>query len=298
MKTPTFEQYLAYRQQFSVSRELAVDTLSWAEPLARDALGVHSERDQLQMGEGLHYIPVLTTPEENGGWGELMPVWFKPYERPLPIFILNNWAMFALLWQYWLGDIGPAFNRENLLKIFLGGDLLIPFLPKIQGGGSFLRQGSFTMLLGLLWLDPPDIDSFMAGIKHGASRFADEYHLRGNANSSQTVDDALKQIEFEAIFLAEASKIAGDAQIRAFLANELQFKTYAALFGGLSLSLAALYDWYGANWREWIFQKVNVDYRLATFGLEAWAKWLEIEYTPPLPNPETVKMFRADNKDG
>ena len=29
---PTFEQYLAYRQAFAVSRDKVVQTLAWAEP--------------------------------------------------------------------------------------------------------------------------------------------------------------------------------------------------------------------------------------------------------------------------
>ena len=79
MTNPTFDNYLKYRQRFAVSRDLAVQTLAWAEPRARQTLGAHAQRDQMDMGEKLHYIPVLTTAETNGRWGEFMTVWFKPY---------------------------------------------------------------------------------------------------------------------------------------------------------------------------------------------------------------------------
>jgi len=26
-----------------------------------------------------------------------MPLWFKPYDRPVPLYCLDNWALFALL---------------------------------------------------------------------------------------------------------------------------------------------------------------------------------------------------------
>lgn len=272
INTPTFEQYLAYRQAFAVSREMAAQTLAWAEPLARQALGVHAQRDQMAMGDRLHYIPVLTTAADNGGWGELMPVWFKPYERPLPIFILDNWAMLALLWQQWLGEIGPAYTVENLLKIFLGGDLLIPYLPQVQGGGQFLRHGAFPILLAILWLEPEPRRAFLRSIAAGAQRFAAVHCLREQPDLSNT----MRQVEFEAFFIAEGSKIGGAEKIQAFLANDTQFQCYAALFGGLCLSLAALYARYGPEWQNWVFQKVNLDYRLARFGLEAWTAFLEI----------------------
>ncbi len=203
MQAPTIDHYLEYRGRFAVSRELAGQTLEWAEPLARQALGVHALRDNLDLGEKLQFIPVMTSASDNGGWGELMPVWFKPYERPLPIFILDNWAMIASVWQYWIGDVSPEYNVENLLKIFLGGDLLIPFMPQVQGGGNFLRHGALTMLLGILWLEPEARDAFISFSRNGAQRFAETYALRSQAN----LDKFIGQLEFEAIFVAEGAKI-------------------------------------------------------------------------------------------
>jgi hypothetical protein len=290
MNVPSYNQYLKYRRRFAVSRELAVKTVAWAEPLAQQALGAHAQRDQMEMGDGLQTYIVLTSAEDNGGWGELMPVWFKPYERPLPLFILDNWAMVALLWQQWLGEIGSAFNIENLLKIFVGGDLLIPFLPKTQGGGGFLQHGAFPIFLAILWLEDEDRNRFMQAIASGARRFADSHSLA----QQEDLRAYLGQVEFEAFFIAEGSTIGGEEKIRTFLTNETQFQSYMDLFGGLCFSLAALFDWYGPNWTEWIFQKLNLDYRLARFSLNAWAKWLDIPYVEPPVDSKTTNLFRAD----
>lgn len=268
--TSAFEQYLELRERFAVSRELAVRTLDWAEPLARNALGAHAQRDMLGLGESLQLIPVLTTPEDNGGWGELMPVWFKPYERPLPVYILDNWALVALLYRHWLGEVGPEFKVENLLRVFVGGDILIPFLPATQRGGQFLRHGALTVLLGTLWLDPSAREAFVQWNAAGARRFAEARSLREQADPGEFMGS----VEFEALMLAEVGKIGGEAKVRAFLADETRFDMYAGLFGGLCFSLAALYDWYGPDWQAWIFQAVNVHYRYADFGIEAWEKWL------------------------
>ncbi len=167
-----FDRYLALRPRFAVSRELAGAALAWAEPLARRALGAHAGRDRLGMGEELQVYPVLTSPAENGGWGELMPVWFKPYERPLPIFVLDNWAMVALVWGDWMGEIGPALNIQNLTRILLSSSLLIPFLPATQRGSYFLRHGALTVLLALLWLPAPEREPLLAGLAAGGQRFA------------------------------------------------------------------------------------------------------------------------------
>jgi len=223
----------------------------------------------------LQLVPVLTSPADNGGWGELMPVWFKPYQRPLPIFILDNWAMPALLLQYWLGETGPAFNIENLLSIFVGSSVLIPFLPATQRGGSFLRHGALTVLLGLLWLPPADREALRPRLEAGGRRFAEVYRLRQQADLAEAVG----RLESEAFLAAEGNHIGGEEKIRAFLADEDRFDMIAALFGGLCFSVAALLDWYGTDWEKWVFQVVNVDYRYAHFGLEAWAKWLAV--APP-----------------
>ena len=278
MITASFAHYLELRPRFEVTRELAVRALDWAEPLARTALGAYSQRDKLGLGEQIPILPMLTTPEDNGGWGELMPVWFKPYERPLPIFILNNWAMTALALQHWLGEIGPAFNVENLLKVFGGSSILIPFMPAVERGGQFLRHGALTVLLGFLWLPANDREAFLPALAAGGRRFADVYRL----DEEEYLADVVGRLEAEAFLIAEGSRIGGEDRIRTFLANQDRFDAYAALFGGLCFSVAALYDWYGPDWEKWTFQGINVHYRYAAFGLEPWARWLGIEYLEPI----------------
>lgn len=276
-----FGQYLELRRRFAVSRDLAIGTLDWAQPLAQRALGAYARRDTLGLSDELPIIPVLSSSANNGGWGELMPVRFKPYERPVPIFILDNWAMTALAWQYWLGEIGPAFKVENLLKIFVGSSVLIPFLPATQRGGQFLRHGALTVLLGLLWLPPADRDAFLPGLQAGGRRFAEVYRLHEQGDLAEFAG----RVEAEAFVVAEGKKIGGDNLIEAFLANEQQFNTYAALFGGLCLSVAALYSRYGPKWEDWVFQAVNVHYRYSAFGLDVWAKWLAIVRVEPEKDP-------------
>ncbi len=268
-----FDRYLELRERFGVTRQMAVEALAWAEAPARRALGAYAGRDRLAAGDELPVLPVLTRPEDNGGWGELMPVWFKPYERPVPLFILDNWALSALIWQHWIDDIGPAFRAETLLRIMAGSSLLIPFLPATQRGGNFLRHGALTVLLAVLWLEPADRDAWLAGAAVGARRFAEERRLREQPDLIQ----AAAWLEAEAFMMAEGRKIAGDEQVRAFLSAGEVFNTFAALYGGLCFSLAALYDHYGRDWEAWVYQAVNVHYRYATFGLEAWTRWLGID---------------------
>lgn len=272
---PAFDHYLELRERFAVSRELALTTLRRVEPLARQALGAHAKRDRLELGDELHLIPVLTSPADNGGWGELMPVWFKPYERPLPIFILTNWAMPAVCLHYWLNADSPAVNVENLLTIFVGSSVLIPFMPATQRGGVFLRHGALTMLLGLLWLSPVEREAVVSALRVGGRRFAEVYRLREQIDLAEAVG----RLEAEAFLAAEGNRIGGEEKIRAFLADGERFTMYAALFGGLCFSVSALYDAYGPDWEAWVFQAVNVHYRYATFGLEAWARSLGIKVT-------------------
>jgi hypothetical protein len=148
--TPTLADCVAFRARFAVTRELAQSALAWAQPLAREALGIHAQRQTLVDGELPAHL-VMTTPATNGSWGELMPVWFKPYERPVPLYCLDNRALFALLYRRAFGPEAEAsaFTIDNLRRVVVGADLLIPFLPGTDGAGRFLRYGVLPMLLAM-----------------------------------------------------------------------------------------------------------------------------------------------------
>jgi hypothetical protein len=271
VSAPTFDQYLAWRGRFAVSRGLAVRALGWAQPPAREALGIHTQRQTLVEGELPAYV-VLTTPQTNGGWGELMPVWFKPYERPVPLYCLDNWALFALLYRSAFGPEGNAstFIVDDLTRVVIGADLLIPFLPGTDGAGRFLRHGALPLLLGILWLEPGVRDAWLALHRGGARAFAAEHSAPGLEN----VGEWLEHVENEALLVPERGIVAGEAAVRAFLEDEARVQPYRALFGGLCLSVSALAAAFGVDWRTWVFQAINVRYRLPGFGLAEIAAWL------------------------
>ena len=269
--TLSLADYRARRTSFAVTRDLAQRALAWAQPLAMEALGLHTQRQTLVEGELPVYI-VMTTPNTNGGWSELMPVWFKPYERPVPLYCLDNWALFAMLYASAFGadtDAG-AFNTENLARVVIGADLLVPFLPGTDGAGRFLRHGALPMLLAMLWLEPEAREAWLRLHERGAQRFAAEQHL-------EQVDrpgEWLEQVENDAWLVPEHARVAGQEAVAAFLADSQRLKSYQALFGGLCLSVSALAAARDADWRRWVFQAVNVGYRLPEFGLPELNAWL------------------------
>src|SRR3990172_12591966 len=189
---PTVADYLALRARFAVTRELVQSALSWAQPLAMEALGIHTQRQTLVEGE-LPAYAVMTTPETNGWWSEFMPVWFKPYERPVPLYCLDNWALFALLYRsaFGPGADPSAFTVETLARVIIGAALLIPFLPGTDGAGRFLRHGALPVLLAILWLEPETRAAWLAMHAHGADTFALEHHLKQGEN----LGEWLEQIE-------------------------------------------------------------------------------------------------------
>jgi hypothetical protein len=269
--TPTLADYLDLRARIAVTRELAQNALLWAQPLAMEALGLHTQRQTLVDGELPAYL-VMTTPETNGGWSELMPVWFKPYERPVPLYCLDNWALFALLYRTAFGPQADtsAFTVETLVRVVVGADLLIPFLPGTDGAGRFLRHGALPILLAILWLEPQARDGWLALHERGARFFAATRNLKQIENAG----DWLEQVENEAWLVPERGPVAGEAGVGAFLADAARFEPYRALFGGLCLTVAALAAALGNDWRRWVFQSVNVGYRTPEFGLDEIRRWL------------------------
>jgi hypothetical protein len=270
MTLPSPSDYREARSRFAVTRDLARQALAWAQPFAMESLGIHAQRQTLIDGELPAYL-AMTTPETNGGWGELMPLWFKPYERPVPFYCLDNWTLFALLYQSAFGSDADtsAFTIENLARVMFGADLLIPFLPGADGTGRFLRHGALPMLLAMLWLESGTREAWLAMHACGARRLASEKNLRQIGAPGNYLD----RVEQDAWMVAEGAGIAGEA-IGAFLADVNRAQPYATLFSGVCLSVSALAAEYGADWRRWIFQAVNVAYRLPDFGLAQLEAWL------------------------
>jgi hypothetical protein len=271
MTLPILGEYLEFRPRFAVTRDLAQRALAWAQPLAMEALGIHTQRQTLVEGELPAYV-VMTTPETNGGWGELMPVWFKPYERPVPLYCLNNWSLFALLYRSTLGpdtDVS-AFTIENLVRVVVGADLLIPFLPSTDGTGRFLRHGALPILLATLWLEPEVQKSWLMMHERGARQFAIEHDL----NRVENLGEYLEHVEQDAWLVAERKPVEGEAAVGEFLADAARTRQYAMLFGGICLGVTALVADFGIGWRQWIFQALNVAYRLPEFAFAQMATWL------------------------
>ncbi len=271
MSPPAFARYLEFRSRFAVSPELARRALSWAQPLAMEALGIHTQRQTLVEGELPAYI-VMTRPETNGGWGELMPVWFKPYERPVPLYCLDNWGLFASLYSsaFGLETDHPAFTVENLVRVVVGADLLIPFLPGTDGVGRFLRHGALPMLLAMLWLEPNSRDAWLAMHRTGAHTLAASRAMA----PGMSLEAWLERVESEAWLAPTRELVAGEGAVAAFLSDTTRAPQYQALFQGLCLSISSLATAWGVDWRRWVFQAVNVGYRTRDFGLAEISGWL------------------------
>jgi hypothetical protein len=269
MLLPTWADYVALRPRFAVTGAAARRALAAVQPLAQEALGLHTQRQTLVDGDLPAYV-AMTTPQTNGGWGELMPVWFKAYERPVPLYCLDNWALFAALYRAsFATEAGPAFGCGELLQVVLGADLLIPFLPGTDGAGRFLRHGILPLLLAILWLDPPAREAWLALHTQGARAALDRGIFPGGAGAAAW----LEQVEHDAWLVPERGLVAGDAAVGAFLGDPDRARPFAELFAGMCVMVSALAAAWGADWRRWVFQAVNVGYRTPAFGLAELAAW-------------------------
>jgi hypothetical protein len=268
----TFEDYQADRVCFGVSREMVQQVLSDVQPMAIDALGLQAARHVL-WDNWLPINPVMTTPETNGGWGELMPVWFKPYDRPVPLYCLDNWALFAGLYREAFGLVSKndAWSVDNLLRVVVSADILIPFLPTTQGMGRFLRHGALTVLVGICWLDPSARDAWLKLHAAGAKTFARDM---ADIHTDAEIDERLTEIETNAFLAPEQLRVIDEDSVMAFLADESRYRTYLLLLQCLCLSVTALADHYGVDWKTWVSQAISLQYQVPTFGLPEIRKWL------------------------
>lgn len=283
----TFADYQRYHSLFAVDQDLIRRIIAACEPLVIEALSVFT-RPHLWRGE-LPIYPVLTTPQENGGWGHLMPVWFKPQDRPVPIYALNNWALFALVYAHSFGSSAKArqlvqqvFTLENVVRVVVGTNLQLPFLPPTQGHGSFFRQGMLPFLLSILWLEEEARQAWLHLHELGAQHFIVSHNLTTHADPVAV----LTELEYAIFSRLERNTITNEEAVAAFLtakANSINsdaptetpslLTLYQAMFGAINLGVTALAAYYHIKsletWRDWILQEIIIPYRMPDYGVEA-----------------------------
>lgn len=280
----TFGQYRHYQSLFAVDRTLIRRTIAICQPLIIEALTVHARRHLWR--DELPVYPIITTPAENGGWGHLMPFWFKPQERPIPFYTLDNWALFALVYANSFGPseeagqlVRQAFSVENVVQVVVGTNLQLPFLPSTQGRGRFFRHGMLPFLLSMLWLEAETRLAWLRLHELGAQRFIKEQGLA-------TCEDPLTlltDLEYTIFSQIERNTVNGDEAVKAFLSATdgstepaeppSLLNLYRNLFGAIDLGITALANYYHDKpleaWREWIPHELAMPYRLHDFGIEA-----------------------------
>lgn len=280
----TFADYQYYQSLFAVERDLAQRSITLCEPLVIRALSVFVQ-PHLWRGELPVYL-VMTTPAENGGWGHLMPFWFKPQDRPIPFYLLNNWALFALVYAHSFGPSDEAgqlvkqlFTVENVVRVVVGTNLQLPFLPTTQGQGSFFRQGMLPFLLSILWLDEEICRGWLRLHQLGAQRFIAAHGLASCADPIAI----LTELEHTIFNRLERNPVNSDEAVATFLSSAgnstepagaaSRLDLYQQMFGAINLGITALATYYQAKpltaWSDWLMQELIMPYRLPDYGSEA-----------------------------
>lgn len=282
----TFSDYEHYKSLFSVDRDFIRRNIAVCDPLIIEALSVHAQR-HLWRGE-LPVYPVLTTPQENGGWGHLMPFWFKPQERPIPFYALDNWALFALVYAHSFGPSAEAqrlirqtFTVDNVVQVVVGTNLQLPFLPTTQGRGRFFRQGMLPFLLSILWLEDEARQAWLRLHELGAQRFIETQ----NSAIYEDPNAVLTELEYNIFSRLERNNITSDEAVADFLSPVSPdgstesteppslLSLYQAMFGAISLGITALATYYRDKpleaWRDWILTEITMPYRMPDYGIDA-----------------------------
>jgi hypothetical protein len=280
----TVANYQHYTTLFKVEPDLIRRSIARCEPLLIDALSIHAQ-PHLWRGE-LPVYSILTTPQDNGGWGHLMPFWFKPQDRPVPFYALENWALFALVYA---GSFGPSdeakrlvkrvFTVENVVRTVVGTNLQLPFLPSTQGRGRFFRHGMLPFLLSMLWLDEDTSQAWFRLHELSAQRLIAAHGL-ATAEDPITM---LTEMEYAIFGRLERNTITNDEAVAAFLSqtddpDELArspslLSLYQDMFGAIGLGVTALANYYQDNplgaWREWVGRELAMPYRMHDYGIKA-----------------------------
>ena len=294
----TIADYRSHKSRFAVDRDLVRRSLAICEPLVIEALSVLAQ-PHLWRGE-LPVYPVMTTPQANGGWGHLMPVWFKPQDRPIPLYALDNWTLFALVYAQSFGPsdearrlVSQVFTVESVVRVVVGTQLQLPFLPSTQGRGRFFRHGMLPFLLSILWLEEDERRAWFRLHELGARRFIERRSPTSHALRLSPTANALPawldELEHTIFGRLERNAVTSDQAVTALLCGsddagdspELPslLSLYQDMFGAVCLGITALAAHYRNKsldaWRDWIMQELIMPYRMHDYGIEAITSLLQ-----------------------
>lgn len=272
----TMADYFEQKQHFDVDRELIQNALDASQAVAIKAL--HGFARGLWQGELPVYVS-MTTPLENGGWGHLMPLWFKPSERPVPFYTLENWALFSLVYADSFGEdaetvalIDKVFTIENIVRLVAGTNILLPFLPTTDGQGYFFRHGMLPYLISVLWMDEHIKNDMLKLHESGARNFIRRHDLAAR----EDVFEWLGQHEHSVFSRLERNNIVDDEAIDELLSQQLPgslFESYQFMFGAINLGVTALVRAYQDKpldeWETWFYQELSYPYRMPNFAEDA-----------------------------
>lgn len=276
--------YRKLKPEFEVDRDLIREALEESQPLAITAL--HNFARNLWKGQLPVYVS-MTTPASNGGWGHLMPLWFKPAERPVPFYTLENWTLFAMVYRYSFGQnkeiaaiADKVFTVENIVRFVAGNNLLLPFLPSTDGQGYFFRHGMLPYLLSILWQDD-DVKSDLLKLHQSGAR---KFIQKNNLLAEKDVFEWLSNLEHEVFARLERNQITDDESVEELLSNQEEgslIDLYLSMFGAISLGITALANHYQDKpldeWASWFYQELSFPYRTPHFAEEAIETLLQSE---------------------
>ena len=280
----TFDQYLANKNLITTQEEIE-RILAWSQPIAQTTMMDDAKKHLVDGRLPIKMELVTTQPSaDRGRNGHLMPCWFDATQRPVPMYVLDNWAFYMGAWKASvyaqradIERVNAAMRLEDRLKVAIGNDTVQPFVPDPPAGTyRWHRHHALLLFTGTAWLPEERQREWFWLYDLGARNLCRREGLAGKPDLHAWLEQAER--DGRDMMTYGGQQVKDDAGVRAFLADADKWTKYERYLCIAMLGMAALYPQYAKvpseKRTEWLHHQLFVEHAKADYLKDAISQFV------------------------
>lgn len=273
----------ALRPFCAVNEAYAEEMVEYAQPHALSVLGWRAPPSEELDG----VLPVVAevVSANDGIFGQLMPAWPMTGQRPVTIYVLDNWGFYLYLLRNTVSEpeeatriVDQLFCDSSRIQVGITNDVIQAFVNHPPAPSySFVRHHALMLFLGILWLPERQQRGWLEIMNWCSRTLCREYRLHEMADPLKWIDTIA--LTGNRILEEYGPSTRTDEGVAALLNNKAVLAEFFPYLGATSLAIASLGYQYSlcpkAEHEMWQTQAANIWHAEPDFNTDWILDYLE-----------------------